>query len=106
MSDKNKNPEACRLGKVGGQAVLDGVMMRCGDNVSLSVRCEDGSVKKRIMEQLAVYNSCSGKPYEVSASVGIYISPPGESRDFEELLKKSDELMYMVKSNKKNRRGK
>ena len=67
---------------------------------------EDGSVKKRIMEQLAVYNSCSGKPYEVSASVGIYISPPGESRDFEELLKKSDELMYMDKSNKKNRRGK
>ncbi|MBE6562783.1 MAG: DUF1385 domain-containing protein [Ruminococcaceae bacterium] len=48
MSDKNcscknkeKNP---RLGKVGGQAVLEGIMMRAGDNTSLAVRKEDGSI--------------------------------------------------------------
>lgn len=82
--------------------------VRIGGDEMLAVYegCEDGSVKQRIADQLAVYNGCSGKPYEVSASVGIYISPPGESRDFEELLKKSDELMYMDKSKKKNRRGK
>lgn len=82
--------------------------VRIGGDEMLAVYegCEDGSVKQRIIEQLAVYNGCSGKPYEVSASVGIYISPPGESRDFEELLKKSDELMYMDKSKKKNRRRK
>ncbi len=41
MSKKEKN---CRLGKVGGQAVLEGVMMRSGDEVSLAVRKEDGSI--------------------------------------------------------------
>lgn len=39
---KEKN---CRLGKVGGQAVLEGVMMKSGDNVSLAVRKEDGSIE-------------------------------------------------------------
>ena len=32
-----------RRGKVGGQAVLEGVMMKSGDNVALTVRKEDGS---------------------------------------------------------------
>ena len=41
MANKEKN---CRLGKVGGQAVLEGVMMRSGDEVSLAVRREDGSI--------------------------------------------------------------
>ncbi len=42
---ENKNPELlCRRGKVGGEAVLEGVMMRCGDKIALSVRGEDGSV--------------------------------------------------------------
>lgn len=62
MSDKNKNPEACRLGKVGGQAVLEGVMMRCGDNVSLSVRCEDGSVKTETKKYVSLrkkYKLCN-----------------------------------------------
>ncbi|MBQ8447320.1 MAG: DUF1385 domain-containing protein [Clostridia bacterium] len=42
---KNKTcylPE--KRGKVGGQAVLEGVMMKSGDNVSLTVRKEDGSM--------------------------------------------------------------
>lgn len=34
-----------RLGSVGGQAVLEGVMMRAGESVALSVRAEDGSIK-------------------------------------------------------------
>ena len=36
-----KNP---RLGKVGGEAVLEGVMMRCGDRYSIASRHEDGSI--------------------------------------------------------------
>ena len=39
-----KNP---RLGKVGGQAVIEGVMMRSGENLSVSVRAEDGSVQTK-----------------------------------------------------------
>ncbi len=42
MNNKEKNP---RLGKVGGQAVLEGVMMKSGDNVSLAVRKEDGTIE-------------------------------------------------------------
>lgn len=43
MSKKNcPCPE--RLGKVGGQAVMEGVMMRSGENVSVAVRNEDKSI--------------------------------------------------------------
>ena len=41
MSNKAKNP---RLGKVGGQAVLEGVMMRSGDDIALAVRQENGNI--------------------------------------------------------------
>ncbi|MBQ0125078.1 MAG: DUF1385 domain-containing protein [Clostridiales bacterium] len=41
MAKAEKNP---RLGKVGGQAVLEGVMMKSGDNVAVSVRRDDGEV--------------------------------------------------------------
>ena len=41
MSKKERNP---RLGRVGGQAVLEGVMMRSGENISLCVRKEDGEI--------------------------------------------------------------
>lgn len=41
-----KKNECCsRLGKAGGQAVLEGVMMKAGDDVALAVRTEDGSIK-------------------------------------------------------------
>ena len=43
---KCKNP---RLGKVGGQAVLEGIMMKSGDRISLAVRKED--------KEIAVKNS-------------------------------------------------
>ena len=42
---KKKNPElSCRLGKVGGQAVLEGVMMKSGDETCLAVRKDDGTI--------------------------------------------------------------
>ena len=41
---EEKNP---RLGQVGGQALLEGVMMRCGDTVATSVRAMDGSIKAK-----------------------------------------------------------
>ena len=44
MSKKEKNP---KLGRVGGQAVLEGVMMRSGDNISLCVRQEDGNIASK-----------------------------------------------------------
>ena len=40
-----KKEQNCRLGKVGGQAVLEGVMMKSGDDVALAVRKEDGTIE-------------------------------------------------------------
>ena len=43
MSEK-KNDLSCRLGKVGGQAVLEGVMMKAGDRTVTSCRKADGTI--------------------------------------------------------------
>ena len=44
--DKNEcvSAEGCRLGKVGGQAVLEGVMMKAGNRTVTTCRKEDGSI--------------------------------------------------------------
>ncbi len=47
MSKKNNCTDevaSCRLGRVGGQAVLEGVMMKAGERTVTSCRKEDGSV--------------------------------------------------------------
>ena len=43
MSEK-KNDLSCRLGRVGGQAVLEGVMMKAGDRTVTSCRKPDGTI--------------------------------------------------------------
>ena len=49
MSKKTKEPDAlaCRRNKVGGQAVLEGVMMKSGERVCTAVRKPDGSIEKQ-----------------------------------------------------------
>ena len=44
MAKKEKQPRDKKIGMVGGQAVLDGVMMRSGERQSLSVRKSDGTI--------------------------------------------------------------
>ena len=45
MSKKEKNnQQSCRLGAVGGQAVLEGIMMRNGDKYAVGVRRETGEI--------------------------------------------------------------
>ncbi len=41
---RNKRETNCRLGTVGGQAVLEGVMMKGKEKYSIAVRREDGSI--------------------------------------------------------------
>ena len=41
---KQKKTKDPRIGIVGGQAVLEGVMMRSGDRCSLAVRTPDGGI--------------------------------------------------------------
>ena len=40
----NKEPKNCRLNRVGGAAVLEGVMMKAGDRASTACRTEDGKI--------------------------------------------------------------
>ena len=42
---QNKKEKDPRLGIVGGQAVLEGVMMKCGDRTALAVRDENGAIR-------------------------------------------------------------
>lgn len=48
----NKNQTSCpsRLGTVGGQAVLEGVMMKAESRVALSVRKTDGTIETEVTE--------------------------------------------------------
>lgn len=66
--------------------------------------CDEAEIRDRLTEFISARNSEYGKPYEISASVGIYASQnPGEL-DFEELIKTSDKLMYEEKQLKKKLR--
>ena len=44
MKEKKNCETGCRLGKVGGQAVLEGVMMKAGDRTVTTCRKDDGSL--------------------------------------------------------------
>ena len=51
MKNEEKNP---RLGKVGGQALLEGIMMRSGEDVAISVRAMDGTIRSKRKKFISV----------------------------------------------------
>jgi uncharacterized protein YqhQ len=51
--DKNVDL-SCRRNRVGGQAVIEGVMMKNGQQVALAVRKEDGSIEIHKSEFVAL----------------------------------------------------
>ncbi len=63
----------------------------------------DDEIRTKINNWLAEFNRKSGKPYKVSASVGIYTTDSDDA-DFEMLVRKSDQLMYNEKIAKKIKR--
>ncbi|MDY3792808.1 MAG: GGDEF domain-containing protein [Oscillospiraceae bacterium] len=86
----------------------DAVCARFGGDEMIAVingECS-GDIRGDIGRYLESYTASSGKPYKVSASVGIYRAAPEETGDFKEILKKSDKLMYMDKAKKKIKDGK
>ena len=44
MEKNNQNELSCRLNKVGGQAVLEGVMMKAGNKTVTTCRKDDGTL--------------------------------------------------------------
>ncbi len=51
---KDNNNFSCRLGTVGGQAVIEGIMMKSGDNVALSVRDTNGKINTDISKHISI----------------------------------------------------
>lgn len=79
------------------------VCIRFGGDEMFAVigeECEPERIKADIYASLERFNESSGKPYKVAASVGIYTSDDG-TIDFEELVRKSDQLMYIDKFRKR-----
>lgn len=62
-----------------------------------------GQMKKEFAEYFKNLNADSKKSYQINASTGIYITKPGEILGFEELVEKSDRLMYIEKKERKSK---
>lgn len=80
------------------------ICVRFGGDEMMAVIPEavsEETIRKAAGEYLDNYNSSSGKPYKVSSSLGIYVTESGDNLDFEELIKRSDTLMYADKKRKK-----
>lgn len=73
---------------------------RFGGDEMLAVcrgRIEPQEVKDAFTKYFLEFNAGSGKPYEVGASIGIYITEENERLSFEEIIERSDRLMYEEK---------
>lgn len=62
------------------------------------------SIEQRLKRMFQQYNEQSNKPYKLSCSVGALTFDPNQYDNFESLLQKTDELMYLQK-NKQSKRG-
>ena len=83
----------------------DSVCVRFGGDEMFAVikGVADDEIRVKINNWLSDFNAKSGKPYTVSASVGIYTTDSDDAT-FEELVRKSDQLMYNEKIAKKIKR--
>jgi len=80
---------------------------RFGGDEMLAV-CPGAQDIPQIKAAFAAYfenlNQTLGKPYKIDASTGIYITQKDEVLDFEELVEKSDRLMYEEKKKRKSKK--
>ncbi len=83
---------------------MDGLCTRYGGDEFVSYLMQPVDVGKlytALQNRLAEFNAISGKPYQISASIGIY---QGTNESFEEMFAKADQIMYAEKSRKPHRR--
>ena len=74
--------------------------MRFGGDEMMAVyegKLDEEALRKAMSARLDSYNASSGKPYKVSASVGVYICDNLDGIEFDDLVKESDKLMYFEK---------
>jgi len=60
-------------------------------------------MKQKFAKYFENLNATANKEYAIEASTGIYITAENEILDFEELVEKSDRLMYEEKKERKSR---
>ena len=78
----------------------DAICVRFGGDEMLAVitgECDPKQIKQGISSRLSDYNAKAGKPYLISASMGIYITDSTQNTDFEFLVKETDADMYAEK---------
>ena len=63
---------------------------------------DTAAIRKRFYEYLDRANGEVQRPYDVSASIGIYVTDAEDNLEFEELITKSDKLMYMEKEKRRS----
>ena len=85
------------------------ICTRYGGDEMLAVcpgRLDVAETKAKFAEYFAELNETSGKPYQIEASTGIYVTEPGDELGFEAIVEKSDRLMYQEKeSHRKSRQN-
>jgi len=89
------------VGKALSSAIEGGTYCRYGGDEILGLYkgyIEPELIKEKIQNYIDEYNKTSGKPYTISASVGVYSS---HKTKFESLFAKADSLMYEEKQRKK-----
>ena len=82
----------------------DGLSCRYGGDELVAVlpNADDPDyIRTRILDHLHTYNQWAKKPYEVSASIGVYTTTDS---NFESMFAAADALMYQDKLGKKHRR--
>ena len=78
----------------------DAICVRFGGDEMLAVitgECVAEQIKQGINSRLSEYNAKAGKPYLISASMGVYITDSTQNTDFEFLVKETDADMYAEK---------
>lgn len=82
----------------------DGLFTRFGGDEMLGVikgSIDSNEVIKAINDYLDDYNSKANKPYITSASIGVYHTPSSARLTLEELIKYSDDEMYIYKKKRR-----
>ncbi len=85
-------------------ACATGLCSRYGGDELIAVLphpCDHDKIRESILQYLANYNRTSGKPYQVSVSIGIHTSAHA---DFERMFYEADQKMYLDKLQKPHRR--
>ncbi len=63
--------------------------------------CEEGEIRRRFEQYIQERNQELNKPYNISASLGVFTAKQARELDFEALMKEADEAMYQEKRAKK-----